>query len=54
LGVNGVDLAAALGSIIARMVSPGSELHTHQWLQFCTALGECLGHDFGSTSLSRL
>jgi hypothetical protein len=54
LGFNGVELAAALGSIIARMVSPGSELHTHQWLQSCTALGELLGHDFSSTSLSRL
>lgn len=54
LGFNGVDRAAALGSIIGRMVSPGSELHTHEWLQSCTALGECLDHDFGSTSLSRL
>jgi transposase len=54
LGLNGVDRAAALGSIIGRMVSPGSELHTHQWLQSCTALGELLDHDFGSTSLTRL
>ena len=54
LGFNGVDLAAALGSIIGRMVSPGSELHTHEWLQGHTALGELLDHDFGSTSLSRL
>jgi len=54
LGFNGVDRAAALGSIIGRMVSPGSELHTHEWLQSCTALGELLDHDFGSTSLSRL
>ena len=54
LGFNGVDRAAALGSIIARMISPGSELHTHRWLQSCTALGELLDHDFGSTSLNRL
>lgn len=54
LGFNGVDRAAALGSLIARMVSPGSELHTHQWLQSCSALGELLNHDFGSTSLTRL
>jgi transposase len=54
LGFNGVDLAAALGSIIGRMVSPGSELHTHEWLQSCTALGDLLDYDFGSTSLSRL
>ena len=54
LGFNGVDRAAALGSIIGRMVSPGSELHTHEWLQSCSALGDLLDHDFGSTSLSRL
>jgi len=54
LGFNGVDRAAALGSIIGRMLSPGSELHTHEWLQSCSALGECLDHDFGSTSLTRL
>lgn len=54
LGFNGVDRAAALGSILGRMVSPGSELHTHEWLQSHTALGELLDHDFGSTSLTRL
>ena len=54
LGFNGVDRAAALGSIIGRMVSPGSELHTHEWLQSHTALGELLDHEFGSTSLTRL
>ena len=54
LGFNGVDRAAALGSIIGRMVSPGSELHTHEWLQSHTALGELMDHDFGSTSLTRL
>jgi transposase len=45
---------AALGSIIGRMVSPGSELQTHDWLQSRTGLGELLGHDYGSTSLTRL
>lgn len=54
LGFNGVDRAAALGSIIGRMVSPGSELHTLEWLQSHTALGELLDHDFGDTSLTRL
>ena len=48
------DSAAALGSIIGRMVSPGSELQTHDWLQSRTALGELLDHDYGSTSLTRL
>ena len=54
LGFNKVDSVAALGSIIGRMVSPGSELHTHDWLQSRSGLGELLDHDFGSTSLTRL
>ena len=31
LGFNKIELAAALGSIIGRMASPGSELQTHDW-----------------------
>ena len=54
LGFNKVELAAAVGSIIARVVSPGSELHTHDWLQSCSALGELFDHDYGNTSLTRL
>lgn len=54
LGFNKVDLAAALGSIIGRMLSPGSELKTHDWLQSRTALGELLDYDYGNTSLTRL
>jgi transposase len=54
LGFNKIDTAAALGSIIGRMISPGSELQTHDWLQTHTALGELLDHDYGSTSLTRL
>jgi transposase len=54
LGFNKIDSAAALGSIIGRMISPGSELQTHDWLQARTGLGELLDHDYGSTSLTRL
>ena len=54
LGFNKIDSAAALGSIIGRMIIPGSELQTHDWLQTHTALGELLDHDYGSTSLTRL
>jgi transposase len=54
LGFNKIDSAAALGSIIGRMASPGSELQTHDWLQARTGLGELLDHDYGSTSLTRL
>ena len=54
LGFNKVDSAAALGSIIGRMLSPGSELKTHDWLQSRSGLGELLDHDYGTTSLTRL
>ncbi len=54
LGFNSPDLAAAIGSIIGRMVNPGSERDTHRWLQNNTALGELIDHDFGTTSLTRL
>jgi len=54
LGFNKIGSAAALGSIIGRMVSPGSGLQTHDWLQSRTGLGELLDHDYGSTSLTRL
>lgn len=54
LGFNSPDLAAAIGSIIGRMINPGSERDTHRWLQNNTALGELIDHDFGTTSLTRL
>ncbi len=54
LGFNKIDTVTALGSIIGRMVSPGSELQTHDWLQNRTGLGELLDHDYGNTSLTRL
>ena len=54
LGFNKIDSATALGSIIGRMIAPGSELQIHDWLQSRTALGELLDHDYGSTSLTRL
>jgi transposase len=54
LGFNSKDLAAVIGNIIGRMVSPGSELHTLDWLQSHSALGELLDHDFQTTSLTRL
>lgn len=54
LGFSKVELVAAVGSIIGRVTSPGSELHTHDWLQSRSALGELLDHDYGNTSLTRL
>ena len=54
LGFNGKEKAAALGNIIGRMVSPGSERHTQQWLSTQSALGELMQHDYETTSLTRL
>jgi len=44
LGFNKIDSTTALGSIIGRMISAGSELQTHAWLQSRTGLGERLDH----------
>lgn len=54
LGLNRPQIAAAVGSIIARMAHPGSELATHAWLQQRSALGELIGFDFEAMDLNRL
>jgi transposase len=54
LGFNTKQISAAIGNIIGRMVQPGSELSTHQWLQQSSALGELLGCDYAQQSLSAL
>lgn len=54
LGFNQVELAAAIGVIVGRMVSPSSELQTHDWLQSRTGLGELIHHHYDTTSLTRL
>jgi len=53
-GLNGVQRAAALGSIIGRMAAPGSELATWRWLCERSALGELLEVDFEAMPLMRL
>jgi hypothetical protein len=54
LGFNRHQLSAAIGTIVGRMVQPGSELATHQWLQQRSGLGELLDYDFGTLDLMRL
>jgi transposase len=53
-GLNGVQRAAAMGSIIGRMAEPGSELATWRWLKERSALGELLEVDFEAMPLMRL
>jgi transposase len=50
LGVNGVQRAAILGNLVARMAEPASELATWNWLQTQSALGELIDVDFQSMS----
>ena len=54
LGFNRHQLSAAIGTIVGRMVQPGSELATHQWLQQRSGLGELLDYDFSTLDLTRL
>jgi transposase len=54
LGFNGPQQAAAIGTLIGRMVAPGSELATHQWLQQRSALGELIDFDFTALELMAL
>jgi transposase len=54
LGFNRKQITAAIGNIIGRMVQPGSELSSHQWLQAHSALGELLDCDYSQQGLSAL
>lgn len=54
LGFNRHQLAAAMGTIVARMAYPASELATHQWLQQRSGLGELIDYDFEGMGLDRL
>jgi len=54
LGLSGPQCCAALGTVIARMVAPGSELFTHGWLAERSALGELIDYDFESMGLMQL
>lgn len=51
LGLTRPQRDAALGTIIGRMVHPGSELATHRWLQNQSGLDELIGSDFDEMNL---
>jgi len=53
-GMNGIQRAVAIGSIIGRMAEPGSEYATWQWLKDRSALGELLDIDFETIPLVRM
>lgn len=54
VGMNGVQQAAAMGSIIGRMAQPGSELSTYGWLTEQSGLGEILDVDYQAMPMIRL
>lgn len=54
LGISGVMRTAIMGSIIARMAAPGSELASHRWLTGTSGLGDLLEVDLAALPLSRL
>jgi hypothetical protein len=44
LGLNGPQQAAAIGTLVARMAAPASELATYEWLQNRARGGQRQGH----------
>ena len=54
LGLNKHQLCTAIGTVIGRMIEPGSELSTHYWLQHHTGLGELIGYNYESMKLTRM
>jgi transposase len=50
-GLNRFQISVVLGVVAGRMIVPGSERATHQWMQNVTALDELLGVNFSSVSL---
>lgn len=51
VGMNSVQRAVALASILGRMAEPGSELRTWNWVRTQSALGELLNVDFENIPL---
>lgn len=54
LGFNRHQLAAAIGTIIAKMAYPASERASYTWLQQRSGLGELIGYDFEGMGIDRL
>jgi hypothetical protein len=51
LGLNRLQISVALGVIAGRMIVPGSERATHQWMQNTTGLDELIGADYSRVCL---
>jgi len=53
LGLNRTSRMAALGTLVARLACPGSDLASHRWLQQQSGLGELLSYDYERLALKR-
>ena len=53
LGFNGTQRSLAVGTILARLLEPGSERSSFHWLQQQSATGELIDFDFRTPSLNR-
>ena len=49
--MNRLQISVALGVIAGRMIVPGSERATHQWMRNTTGLDELIGADYSKLSL---
>jgi len=54
LGCNKPQIAASVGTVIARLAAPASELASFDWLRHQTALGELICYDYEGMSLQQL
>ncbi len=52
-GFNRNQRALAIGSIVSRLLKPGSERASFNWLQKTSSLGELINFDYHDSSLSR-
>lgn len=52
-GFNRKQRALAMGSIVSRLLKPGSERASFNWLQKTSSLGELIDFDYHDSSLSR-
>ena len=54
LGYTAPQVAIAIGQIIGRLLNPGSELSTHEWLSTRSGLDELMDADFGMIGRDQL
>lgn len=47
-GFSARERALACAVVVGRLVSPGSELHTHRWIASQSAIGEIVGQEIGA------